>query len=296
MRYLLGLSIFIIVMLSLKIIVMRKSVRELRADFVARGNLDTNSLIGIPSRDKELRLLVNDMNKTLSKLREAFHKYNLGDNELKTAITNVTHDIRTPLTAIMGYLELAKKQEMTPETAKYLAIIEERCHQMKKLTEELFEYSVVSTTETKEELTDVCVNKVLEDCLMNYYAALMEKGIEPVIEICEDKVISKLYPSYVERIFSNLISNALKYSDGDLYVSLSPDGTVIFKNSASALTSVAVDKLFDRFFTVETAMNESTGLGLSIVKTFAQRMGCDINAKYEDGSLIIQISNFLNKS
>ena len=161
---------------------------------------------------------------------------------------------------------------------------------MKKLTEELFEYSVVSTSETKEELTEVSLNRVLEDTLMNYYAALVEKGIEPEIDICDERVVRKLYPSYVERIFSNLISNALKYSDGDLRVSLSAEGTVVFANKASSLSNVAVEKLFDRFFTVETAMNESTGLGLSIVKTFAQRMNCQIGAKYEDGSLIIEIN------
>ena len=290
MKYLLAIAIIVIILLLIKIIAMKKSVRNLRADFVARGKLDTNSLIGIDSRDKDLRELTDDINKTLTELREAFHKYNLGDNELKTAITNVAHDIRTPLTAIMGYLELMKKQEMTPETEKYLAIIEERCQHMKKLTEELFEYSVVSTSETKEELTEVSLNRVLEDTLMNYYAALVEKGIEPEIDICDERVVRKLYPSYVERIFSNLISNALKYSDGDLRVSLSAEGTVVFANKASSLSNVAVEKLFDRFFTVETAMNESTGLGLSIVKTFAQRMNCQIGAKYEGGSLIIEIN------
>lgn len=290
MKYLLAIAIIVIILLLIKIIAMKKSVRNLRADFVVRGKLDTNSLIGIDSRDKDLRELTDDINKTLTELREAFHKYNLGDNELKTAITNVAHDIRTPLTAIMGYLELMKKQEMTPETEKYLAIIEERCQHMKKLTEELFEYSVVSTSETKEELTEVSLNRVLEDTLMNYYAALVEKGIEPEIDICDERVVRKLYPSYVERIFSNLISNALKYSDGDLRVSLSAEGTVVFANKASSLSNVAVEKLFDRFFTVETAMNESTGLGLSIVKTFAQRMNCQIGAKYEDGSLIIEIN------
>ena len=230
MKYLLAIAIIVIILLLIKIIAMKKSVRDLRADFVARGKLDTNSLIGIDSRDKDLRELTDDINKTLTELREAFHRYNLGDNELKTAITNVAHDIRTPLTAIMGYLELMKKQEMTPETEKYLAIIEERCQHMKKLTEELFEYSVVSTSETKEELTEVSLNRVLEDTLMNYYAALVEKGIEPEIDICDERVVRKLYPSYVERIFSNLISNALKYSDGDLRVSLRAEGTVVFAN------------------------------------------------------------------
>ena len=289
MKYLLLLCVAVIVMLLIKIYVMKKSARNLRADFAARGKLDTNSLIGIESRDKDLRLLTDQINKTLVELRDSYHKYNLGDNEIKTAITNIAHDLRTPLTAILGYIELAKKQEMTPENAKYLAIIEERCLHMKKLTEELFEYSVIATSEVKEELSDVFVNQVLEDCIMNYYPSLMERGIEPVVDITEAKIVRKLYPSYVERIFSNLINNALKYSDGDLSVSLDETGKVTFKNAAASLSTVSVEKLFDRFYTVETAQNTSTGLGLSIVRTFAARMNCELSAKYEDGSLIIEI-------
>ncbi len=289
MKYLLVLCIVVILILILKIIVIKKSVRELRADFAARGELDSNTLIGITSRDRDLRLLADDLNKTLVKLRSTYHRYELGDNEVKTAVTNMAHDLRTPLTAVMGYIELAKKQEMTKETAKYIAIIEERCRYMKKLTEELFDYSVVSSSEPAEEPEDVFVNRLLEDCIMNHYGALAERGIEPVIDITEEKIVRRLYPSYVERIFSNLVSNALKYSDGDLYVTLSAEGRAVFKNSAAELSPVSVEKLFDRFYTVETAMNNSTGLGLSIVRTFAQRMNCPVEARYEDGSLIIEI-------
>ena len=110
------------------------------------------------------------------------------------------------------------------------------------------------------------LGRVLEECIMQYYPVLQERGIEPEVEITEQAVIRRLYPSCVERIFSNLISNALKYSDGDLMIRLSDSGTLTVSNTASKLSVVDVEKLFDRFFTVETARNEQAhGLGLGAI-------------------------------
>ena len=81
----------------------------------------------------------------------------------------------------------------------------------------------------------------------------------------------------------------MKYSDVDLEISMKDDGTVRIANSAAALSNVEVNKLFDRFFTVENARSHAGGLGLSIVKTFASRMNCPINATYEAGKLVIEI-------
>ncbi|MCR5719398.1 MAG: HAMP domain-containing histidine kinase [Lachnospiraceae bacterium] len=289
MEIVLIVLIGVIIILLIKLIVLKKSVRDIRSDFSLYGKLDTNTLMGVSCGDKQLRLLVSDLNKTLKTLRESYHMYSSGDRELKTAITNMAHDLRTPLTAILGYIELAERTDMSEDVKKYMGIIKERALHMKKLTEELFEYSVITTEEIKEEKSPVFVNKVLEDCIMNYYPALMEKGIEVSVDITEERIERLLYPSYVERIFTNLISNGLKYSDGDLNITLTDDKRAIFTNKASSLSLVSVGRLFDRFYTVDTARKDSSGLGLSIVRTFAERMDCPVEARYEDQNLIIEI-------
>ena len=289
MNYLLIISICINIFLILRIMILRKSVHDLGTDFSAYASLDTNTLIGVSSRDRYICALASAMNETIASLRDSYHKYRQGDAEIKTAITNIAHDLRTPLTAICGYLELSMKQDMSDDLRKNLTIIDERAQYMKGLTEELFEYSVITGGEITEEAQKVNVNRVLEDCVMNYYPALLERGIEPVVDITETKIERQLYPTYVERIFNNLISNALKYSDGDLEISLSDKGLVRIANSASSLSNVEIQKLFDRFFTVENARSHAGGLGLSIVKTFASRMNCPVEAKYEDGKLVIEI-------
>ncbi len=290
MRYLLLISIIINIVLLLKILAVRSSIRELKKDFSERKDLRSNTLLGVSSRDKELRSLVSEMNDTLEALRLVYNKYDQGDAELKTAITNIAHDLRTPLTAICGYTELALKKNDTAETGKYLEIIAERAGHMRKLTEELFEYSVITGGEVSEEKQKIRLEHMLEDCVMNFYPALEERGIKPLVDISEEAVERELYPSYVERIFSNLVNNALKYSDGDMEISLTKEGRFRIANTASKLSNVDANKLFDRFFTVETARNDgSHGLGLSIVKLFTERMNRQIRAFYEQGKLVIEI-------
>lgn len=289
MRYILIVSVIINIILLMKIIVLRVSVKELKIDYEERATLKSNTLLRVNSRDRELRELTISMNKTLEELRSAFQQYEQGDLELKNAITNISHDLRTPLTSISGYLEMSDEIDKSDDLKRYLDIIKERTEAMKDLTEELFDYSIMTSCEVNEEKSDVDVNRVLEDCVMNFYPLFVERGIEPVLDITEKHIIRSLYPSYVERIITNLLSNALKYSDGDLEISLSDSGKLCIANSAKALTDVDVKKLFNRFFTVENARNNSTGLGLSIVKLFAQRMDCKLDAFYEDGKLFIEI-------
>lgn len=289
MKYLLMVSVVINILLIAKIVAMRLSVKEIASDFAHRADLQSNTLIGVSSRDKQIRTLAKEINETLVKLRDAFNRYRLGDAEVKTAITNITHDLRTPLTAISGYIELIEKSDDKEEKDRYFSIIKERVGHMKKLTGELFEYSIITAGEPTEEKQEVNVNKVLENSLMNFYPALKERGIEPEVNITEEAVVRTLYPSYTERIIGNLISNALKYSDGDLEVTLDEKGLFKIANSSKELSNVDVYRLFDRFYTVESARNYSTGLGLSIVRVLSQRMDLSLNAKYEEGRLVIEI-------
>ena len=103
----------------------------------------------------------------------------------------------------------------------------------------------------------------------------------------EDKVVRQLDAAALRRVFGNILSNALKYADGDLTVTLLPDGAVTFSTRAPSLSRVQAERLFDRFYTVETARN-ATGLGLSIAKLLVERMGGAITAQYEDGRLHIR--------
>lgn len=273
----------------IKLLVMKKSAKEIADGLAEKLHDDTNTTIDISTFDRDMRALADSINKQLKTLRSEHLRYEQGNSELLGAITNISHDLRTPLTAICGYLDLIAKTDDENKKREYLAIIAERAEMMKHLTEELFKYSVVIFRENGEPDEEVYVNRLLEESLAGFFPALTEKGITPEINITRTRVVRTLNKSELSRIFSNILSNAVKYSDGDLSVSLSENGEIRFSNTAKELSAVSVEQLFDRFYTVETARN-STGLGLSIAKTLVQRMGGSITAQYENDKLTIVIN------
>lgn len=272
----------------IKIIQLKKAAREISAAFADRLQTDTNTQIDISSRDKDMCRLASAINTQLRILRQEHLRYHQGDTELKNAVTNISHDLRTPLTAICGYLDMMEKTEISEQQARYLGIIKERTELMKQLTEELFRYSVIVSDNEKTETETLLINQVLEDSIMGYYAVLTEKGIHPDVNITDKQITAKLNKEYLSRIFSNLLNNAVKYSDGDLDIILSDTGEIIFSNTAKGLSAVDAEQLFDRFYTVEAA-HHSTGLGLSIARTLVRRMGGTITAEYADSRLKIKI-------
>ena len=283
-----GLLIILLISAIIKILLLKRSVREIKEAFADRLKKDTNTVIDTSSRDKDICELASSINEQLRILRREHLNYHQGNMELKTAITNVSHDLRTPLTAICGYLDMMQKTELSEHQERYLSIMKERTEMMKQLTEELFRYSIIISDENTVTTEKIIVNQVLEDSIMGYYAVLTEKGISMNVQLTEKQITAELNKEYLSRIFSNLLNNAVKYSDGDLDITLSDIGEITFSNTATGLNSVEVEQLFDRFYTVESA-HHSTGLGLSIARTLVERMGGTISAEYKNSRLIIKI-------
>ena len=278
----------LIAALIIKIVSLKRAVKDIEESLSEKLTTDTNTLIDISSNDKRIRSLAGTLNRELAVLRKEKLSYMNGNNELKNSVTNISHDLRTPLTAICGYIELLEREEKTKEAEKYLDIIKKRAEFMVKLTEELFGYSVIMSEDGGKTTSYTDVKNVLEESIASFYEVLISRNIVPVINLTKEKVIRKTDPHALSRVFSNLLNNAVKYSDGDLEISLFENGEIVFANTASKLDVVEVEKLFDRFYTVETAKN-STGLGLSIAKTLTEQMRGEISAKYKDGKLYIKI-------
>lgn len=159
---------------------------------------------------------------------------------------------------------------------------------MRELLEELFRYSVVMSVQ-QVELKMIDLRKSLEECLIAFEGEMLQGGISPYIEMPEHRIEKNLDLAAVNRIFNNIISNALKYSNGDLSVRMLEDGTIRFSNTARELDSVLAQRLFDRFYTVETG-RKSTGLGLAIAKLLTENMGGVITAEYHDEKIYITLA------
>ncbi len=268
---------------------LRRAIREVADELEEKLQTDTNTLIAISTGDRAVRALAAWINTQLRALRRERLRLQNGDAQLKAAVTNVSHDLRTPLTAICGYLDLLEQEPHSENSRRYLAVIRERTETMRALTEELLQYSVVTSAPDALNREPVSVNDILEQSLAGFYGVFSGRGIAPVIQMPEQPVIRTLDAAALRRVFGNILSNAAKYSDGDLTVNLTSEGTVTFTNHAHKLGRVQAERLFDRFFTVESASG-STGLGLSIARQLTEKMGGHISAEYEGEKLCIRVT------
>lgn len=283
-----GLLAILLALALLKIRMLHKAAKEIRDAFSERLQTDTNTLINLSSRDREMRALAASINLQLKELRRQRRRFQQGDLELKHAVTSLSHDIRTPLTAVCGYLELLEQEELSPNAQRYLEIVQNRTNTLEQLTEELFQYSIIQGAESPLRLSVLSINPVLEESIAAFYASFRAHHITPEIEMPDHAVFVMADPSALSRVFANLLSNVLKYSGGDLRICLWDSGEILFSNYAPGLDEIQVGKLFDRFYTVEAAQN-ATGLGLSIAKSLMGQMGGSIQASFENQRLQIHI-------
>lgn len=272
--------------LLVRLYLLHRDLAEIARELEEKLAADTNAQISISTGDRAVRSFAAQINVQLASLRRERLRLQCGDAELKAAITNISHDLRTPLTAICGYLELLEQETHTEKSKRYLAIIRERTDVMRALTEELLQYSVITSAEDGFHPEPISLHAILEQSLAAFYGIMTQHGITPDIRLPQETVIRTLDAGALRRIFDNILSNAVKYSDGDLSVALLPDGSVTFSNAAKKLDPVRAEQLFERFFTVESASG-STGLGLSIAKQLTEKMGGQISAGYSNGRLHI---------
>lgn len=284
-----------IIILLIKIIFINKNIDRICTELAEHLSDETNTLISVSTSDRHIKYLANELNKQLKCLREQRQRYLNGDHKLKEAITNISHDLRTPLTAIYGYLDLLAEEDKSIEVERYVNIISNRVETLKQLTDELFLYSLSIVSQNSESKEIVILNEILEDSIADFYIALKQRNIIPNIKMPHDKVIRQLNPAALSRVFTNLLSNAIKYSDGDLEITLSSQGDITFTNTACNLNQLDIEKLFDRFYTVNNA-KKATGLGLEISKTLIQQMNGNIFAEYKNNKLSIHILLPENKS
>ncbi len=286
--YLFLIVLCISIFLVMKILIIRQEIKNIGESLSNIIDIDTNNLITVSTNDKKLKELANLLNNSLKELRKLELEYKNGNKELKSSITNISHDLRTPLTAIRGYLDLMDSSNLTVKQIKYLEIIDSKVKDLTSLTEQLFDFSKVLDIDKEIEKVNVCINNVLEETLASFYGVFKKNNIKPSIEICNEKVIRLLNENMLKRIFENIISNAVKYSEGCFNVKLYYNGTIEFSNKTTKIDSISLEKIFDRYYTVRNA-KKSNGIGLSIAKQLVELNNGEIIAKYKDNCLIIKV-------
>ena len=275
-----------------KIVLLRRGFDELTENIEDQVKCDTQIPVTLTTTDAHARKTAETINRELRNLQDERNEYIDGNRKVAEAVTAISHDIRTPLTAINSYLDLMADEKNEELKKQYLERIKSRTLSLSELADELFKYSTstdpsrypVEYTDSESETVDIC--RVLEECILSFYAAFKDKGIEPEIELPDHSVSVICDRKSANRIFENIISNAIKYADEALTVKLDGEGCAVFSNPAPDLTPVSAAKLFDRYYTVKEG-NASTGLGFSIAKELITRNGGSIESELKDGVLSI---------
>ncbi len=278
------ISIFLII----KIFIIKNEINNIGKSISRILKSDTNNLITISTTDSDFKKLANILNKSLKELRELELEYKNGNQELKSSITNISHDLRTPLTAIRGYLDLIDNKNLSSKQINYLKIIDNKVKDLTNLTEQLFDFSKSLDIQNEIKKENICVNDILEDSIASFYGLFKSYNITPNIDICKEKVVRLLNENMLKRIFENIISNAVKYGEKNFNVKMYSNGTIEFLNKTDKLDQVSLEKIFDRYYTVRNA-KKSNGIGLSIAKQLVELSGGKIKAKYINNNLIIEV-------
>lgn len=274
-------------------------------DKISRGDLDHKILL---QGHDELSLLaesINNMSKNLKNKMDAERAIEKSKNDL---ITNVSHDLKTPLTSIIGYLSLIKegKYENEDMLNEYVDIVYDKSEALKKLIRDLFDYTMLSNTRDLLHLSKVDFNQLMYQMLDEYTVLFQEVNMELICDL-EDKDFELLIDSdKIVRVFENLLSNAIKYGDENSRVIvktkvLNDHVSIEISNRTSEVNEHNVKKLFERFYKIDksrTSLVEGSGLGLAISKSIVELHDGKIFSDFENGRLVITIElyNFVNKN
>lgn len=289
--------IFLTIILSIFVtiyILSRKEIKSIANQLNKINGTNTNAKIFISSSDKQFKKLSLEINKMLEEKQKTEAEYKRMDLELRQSIANISHDLRTPLTSILGYIQLMEDNGLSEnEKKQYIDIVKRRAESLQILISGFYDLSRLEAKEYKFELKSLNLSNIMCDLIASFYNDFLSKKIAPVIDIDDlaPPVISD--ENAVRRIFSNLIQNVLKHGSGSVYISLKQHKDHIvttFKNDAPDLSEEDAGHLFERFFTADrTRSGKSTGLGLAITKELVEQMGHEISAEICDGELSIII-------
>ena len=281
------LSILVITLL-LRVVAINNEIDHISRDFGDILEKDTNILLSLSSGERSLKRLVDSLNKEIKVLLSLKREYSKGIFDIKKSAENIAHDIRTPLTAVKGYVNLLEKEDLSEEGRKYLEIIKSRVDYMKDMTEELF-LSLSMKSRGVVTLSDIDAKSILEEALVSYLVEFEKKDIIPRVVTPKDKVIIKADSKALYRIYVNIISNALKYGEGDFVVEMKGNGDTVFSNYAPGMDKIEAARLLDRYYTISDA-KASSGIGLSISKEMVEEMGGKLGVDLLDQRLYISIT------
>ncbi|HDK7155306.1 TPA: HAMP domain-containing histidine kinase [Clostridium botulinum] len=279
------LVIFLILLLSY-VFFIKREIRSIRIQLEEYNNLNSFKKIDATLFDKEIENLAYSINKHIDINIQSQIKQKRLEEEIRRSIANVSHDLRTPLTSIIGYIQMIKKGNLSKEKQiEYIDIAERRAKDLQNLLSDFFELSVIESPDYYIELEEININNILCEVIASFYNSFIDKNISTKIDLPKENIMVIGNEAAIKRVLENLMINIVKHSKEDVYISLKKENdkaVVTTINKCDNITEGDIELIFNRFYKKDTARtnkNGSTGLGLSISKSLMEKMNGEIYAE-----------------
>lgn len=280
---------------SARFFLLSKNIKEVSKDFMEISqDIERNRRLTLNSPNKNLENLLMYINEYLEKTQKEKIKSMNREREIRKEIENISHDLRTPLTSILGYLELMRDDDTTQEEqVEYISIIERKSKALQNLIQTFYDVSRLEANDYKMNMEVIDIHKELMEHMLLYYNDFEKRNLNVNIDMIDECVNIEGDIKSIERIFNNLIQNAIKYSKSSLEVKLNKNKeyvNITFINDTENLEEKDVDNLFNRFYMKdESRHNHSSGLGLTVTKLLIECMNGEIDAFIKDNYIYFNL-------
>ena len=279
----LGAAVFFAVRCAL----LKRSLRRANGELaeIVRS-LEDNRIVKLPQPDKDLEALLGTVNHALAAVREQGVAYARHEAELKAQVESISHDLRTPLTAIVGYLALLDEEGMDADTRASLATVRRKADALQRLIAQFYELSQARNEDAPLACEPVEAGRLVRESVAGRYRLFEERGLEVRLRVPDRPVRVRGDEGALERVVENLVHNAGKYArstfDVEVGEALGGRVTATFANDVDAAFYCEVERLFEPFYTADAARSgERSGLGLAIARSLVGQMGGTLDACLE---------------
>ncbi|NFL54526.1 HAMP domain-containing histidine kinase [Clostridium botulinum] len=287
------LIIFLLLLLSY-VFFMKREIKNITIQLNEYNNFESLKKIDATLFDKEIENLAYSINKHIDINIQSQIKQKRLEEEIRKNIANVSHDLRTPLTSILGYIQMIKKGNLSEvKQMKYIDIAERRAKDLQNLLSDFFELSIIELPDYCMELEKININNILCEVIASFYSSFVDKNITPKIDLPKENIMVIGNEGAIKRVLQNLIVNMIKHSKEDVYISLKKENdkaVLTAINKCDNITEVDIELIFNRFYKKDNARtnkNGSTGLGLFISKSLMEKMNGEIYAEVHENLLHI---------
>ncbi|MBD5453012.1 MAG: HAMP domain-containing histidine kinase [Lachnospiraceae bacterium] len=287
MEYIIILILFTaVIFFAVKFYLLKKQLRSISYQL----SEEQTKLVTVELVDKDIEKVVQEINTLLEKIQQTIIKSNASAAALKSSIADISHDMKTPLTSVIGYLQLAKKECKDERIKEIINICLERSQYCNLLINDFFELSLLESQDCEAKLENVDAAGVLCEQILANYPIFEEKGITPHFDDSDKTVMVSADPNLLNRVIQNLISNGVKYTSGDIFFHICQENEHVIMTVSNPVNDyIDVDHIFDRFYTQDKSRSKGSGIGLYICRQFIEAMGGNIRAEMEGNCLVIKV-------